>query len=122
MDGITLCCGHVVGDMSHAVSLEVFEDGNRFHYGQYCKDCANKLIAEGRAKVYQYPQDWMNYTGDMPEEVDELVELVKAIRNRCNIFLLIASTPCTSHLWPTLLEDLGEDAIEVLESFCVDGD
>ena len=61
-----------------------------------------------------------NFTGEIPEDRAELIELVKAIRNRCNIFLLIASTPCTSQYWATLLEDLGEDAMEILETYCVD--
>ena len=62
-----------------------------------------------------------NFTGEMPwEETDELVELIKAIRNRCNIFLAAYPLLRNDHLWATLLEDLGEDAQDVLELYCID--
>ena len=46
---ITLSCGHLVDSMDECVSLELKEtDG--VYYGSYCKDCAERYVAEGFAK------------------------------------------------------------------------
>ena len=50
----------------------------------------------------------------------ELTELVRAIRNRCDIYLILKEVVKTEHLMPTLLEDLFIDAQEIMDSYCVE--
>ncbi len=50
---------------------------------------------------------------------DNLIELVKSVRNRCKIFLIICEHPEASNLSATLLEDMGSDMQEILE-YCVE--
>lgn len=128
MEDITLCCGHKVNSTDEAVGLMVPENGGR-SYGLYCKECADDLVKTAGAKVYDYPEDWTrfagckpnNYTGELPqEETDELVELIRAIRNRCDIFLALYSVPNSKKWWATLLEDLCEDSQDVLKFYCID--
>ena len=51
--------------------------------------------------------------------MNELKELVKSIRNRCDIFLYICDSPECQHLLPTLLEDLYVDAQQIIDNFCI---
>lgn len=53
-------------------------------------------------------------------EVDtNLVELVKSIRNRCLIFLILLERPEAPGLVATLLEDIYQDAQEIIDDYCV---
>lgn len=52
----------------------------------------------------------------------ELVEVVKSIRNRCDVIQLLWDTPGYLHLIPTVLEDLYEDAQDAVNEFCVEDD
>ena len=127
MSKMTLSCRHEVDSMDEAITLEMAEPNGK-SYGVYCKPCADRLIAECGARRYEYPPDWAsstgckpdNFTGEVPEDTMELVELIRAIRNRCDIFLALYPVGGTSHAWPTLLEDLGEDAMDILETYCID--
>jgi hypothetical protein len=49
----------------------------------------------------------------------ELTELVKAIRNRCDIYLVLQEAKAT-HLQATLLEDLYKDAQTIIDEYCVE--
>ena len=51
---------------------------------------------------------------------DDVTEIVKSIRNRCDIYILIKDNPMANHLLPTLLEDLHSDSQAIIEGFCVD--
>ena len=53
------------------------------------------------------------------EALHELKELVKSIRNRCEIFLLIAYQD-NAGLFPTILEDLYVDAQKIIDEYCVE--
>jgi len=63
---------------------------------------------------------WDTFTGEKPFTADEnLSDLVLAIRNRCDAFLyLYRMGPDARHILPTILEDLYEDAQQVVE-YCV---
>ena len=50
-------------------------------------------------------------------EEPELRELVKSIRNRCDIALLLTGHS-TNHLLPTILEDLSVDAQTIVMEYC----
>ena len=60
----------------------------------------------------------------------ELTELIKSIRNRCDIYILITNISSLSHeeradvehLLPTLLEDLFTDAQEIIDNYCIKHD
>jgi len=59
-----------------------------------------------------------SFTGELPQEKHDLVELVKQIRNRCEIYLYLAGEVDTEmYLW-TLLEDIYEDAQKVALEHC----
>ena len=54
--------------------------------------------------------------------MDRLTELIKAIRNRCEIYLALqdnADAEKIKHAIPTLLEDLHEDSQEIIYNYCV---
>ena len=51
---------------------------------------------------------------------DTLKELVKSIRNRCDIFLIIYELPHAQKLLPTLLEDLYADAQQIIWDYCLE--
>ena len=53
---------------------------------------------------------------------DQVTELIKQIRNRCDIYMLIRDNPVADHLLPTLLEDLHEDSQEIIHGFCTEND
>ncbi len=53
----------------------------------------------------------------------QLFELIKSIKNRCEILLL----PCVAYpegeiknIIPTILEDIHEDSQEIIERFCIE--
>ena len=52
----------------------------------------------------------------------DVTELVKAIRNRCDIYAFLQQYPTADHLLPTLLEDLHEDSQAIIDGFCVEKD
>ena len=57
----------------------------------------------------------------MDTELEDLGELIKAIRNRCDIWLLLQESKeieRIKHLYPTLLEDLYTDAQTILDEYC----
>ena len=56
----------------------------------------------------------------MNEPLEELTELIKSIKNRCDIYLLICHSGA-EHLLPTLLEDLYVDAQQIIDEYCVVG-
>jgi len=75
-----------------------------------------------------YPSEWRNYTGEMPQNGD-MVETIKAIRNRCNTILILTKSENISELlWAidvqpclhTLLEDLFTDAQSLIDDHCVE--
>lgn len=73
---------------------------------------------------YGYPPRWTNFTGTIPERglVDEgLIELIKAIRNRCNVLLAVQGFDDLQGAIPTLLEDLHEDSQAIMDEYCIDG-
>jgi len=49
-----------------------------------------------------------------------IIELVKAIRNRCDIFLLLCDNDIAAHLFPALLEDLYQDAQDIIDEYCTE--
>jgi hypothetical protein len=51
---------------------------------------------------------------------NEVTELIKAIRNRCDIYMLICDNPIADHLLPTLLEDLHYDSQAIIDGYCVE--
>lgn len=49
-----------------------------------------------------------------------LTELIKAIRNRCDIYLVLQDdAEKIKHAIPTLLEDMHEDSQEIIYNYCV---
>ena len=57
--------------------------------------------------------------------MDRLTELVKAIRNRCEIYLTLQNSVSwekISHAIPTLLEDMHEDSQAIVDEYCVEKD
>jgi len=52
----------------------------------------------------------------------EVAELIKAIKNRCEIYLMLCNPSMTDHdhLLPTILEDIHEDSQAIAEGFCVE--
>jgi hypothetical protein len=77
-------------------------------------------------KAFCYPSSWTNTTGDAPNTtgnadsgIVELTELIKAIRNRCDIYDLVQKADA-AHLLPTLLEDLFADAQTIIDEYCTE--
>jgi len=56
----------------------------------------------------------------MDTGLSELTELVKAIRNRCDIYLAIRNNSTVNHAVPTLLEDMHEDSQTIMDEYCVE--
>ena len=52
---IVLCCGHRVKELDEGVYLEV-DDCDGKYYGHYCKECADRKIKEGYARVPEMVQ------------------------------------------------------------------
>jgi len=50
----------------------------------------------------------------------EVTELIKAIRHRCDIYLILADMENTGHLLPTVLEDMHEDSQAIIGEYCVE--
>ena len=69
---------------------------------------------------YEYPDDWTSFTGDANTGLSERTELVRAIANRCEIYLILQSVENTEHLIPTVLEDLFDDAQMVIDEYCIE--
>ena len=65
---------------------------------------------------------WRNVTGDCPVDTGlcELTELVKSIKNRCDIYLSIREIPELQAQLYTILEDLCEDAQTILDEYCTE--
>jgi len=65
------------------------------------------------------------YTGEVPKDssLGDLTELVKQVRNRCDIYLLLLQghycEKSIEPLLPTLLEDMYEDCKEMIDRYCV---
>ena len=55
----------------------------------------------------------------MDKGLKELTELVKAIRNRCEIYLALQGKDIDHALY-TLLEDLYEDAQTIVDQYCTE--
>ena len=53
---------------------------------------------------------------------DELAEIIKAIRNRCDVVLTLIEHYGTERLIPTVLEDLYTDAQTIVDDYCVKDD
>lgn len=54
----------------------------------------------------------------------QLFELVKSIRNRCEVLLLLSVAYPEGeikNIIPTILEDIHEDSQEIIERYCIDG-
>ncbi len=51
-----------------------------------------------------------------------LLELVKSIKNRAEIFELICESPLAQYVSATLLEDLFVDAQTIVHEYCVVGE
>lgn len=51
-----------------------------------------------------------------------LIELIKAIRNRCDAVLAMQKLPDTEHLMATILEDLHEDSQAIIDDYCIKGE
>ena len=49
----------------------------------------------------------------------ELTELVRQIRNRCDIYLILQQANA-QHLQATLLEDLYTDAQTIMDEYCIE--
>lgn len=53
----------------------------------------------------------------------ELIELIKAIRNRCDICLIldnaVVDVDDLARIFPTILEDLHEDSQEIIDKYCI---
>ena len=52
-----------------------------------------------------------------------LTELIKAIRNRCDIYLVLqdkVDAEKIKHAIPTLLEDMHEDSQAIMDEYCVE--
>ena len=47
---VTLCCGHKVKELDEGISLE-YNDNDGMISGDYCKDCAEKLLKDGARKI-----------------------------------------------------------------------
>lgn len=50
----------------------------------------------------------------------EVTNLIKSIRNRCDIYLLIYDNEKAEPLLPTLLEDLHCDSQTINDGYCVE--
>jgi hypothetical protein len=53
----------------------------------------------------------------------QLFEIVKSIRNRCEVLLLLSvaySETEIKNIIPTLLEDIHEDSQEIIEKYCIE--
>lgn len=59
--------------------------------------------------------------GDMGIE-DELIEQLKAIRNRCDAVMWLLENPNAFYVIHTLLKDIYESAEIIVEDFCVEDD
>ncbi len=72
--------------------------------------------------MYDYPPEWRTFTGEPPMDTGllELTELVRAIRNRCDIYMLACDNPEAHRLLPTLLEDLYDDAQTIIDEYCIE--
>ena len=68
-------------------------------------------------------EEWTNFTGELERGlVDEgLIELIKAIRNRCNVLLAVQGFDDLQGAIPTLLEDLHEDSQAIMDEYCMEG-
>ena len=76
---------------------------------------------------YDYPNEWKTYTGEIRhphifKTDSELIELVKQIRNRCDIFLAIQGNEGLNYAMPTILEDIYEDCQQVIDDYCIVGE
>lgn len=69
---------------------------------------------------YEYPVEWRTWTGVNPVECDEhLVELVRQVKNRCDLFLYVCNIPDLKHTLATILEDMHEDSQAIMHDYCV---
>jgi len=57
---------------------------------------------------------------DVKMNKNEVTELIKAIRHRCDIYLILADMENTGHLLPTVLEDMHEDSQAIIGEYCVE--
>jgi len=73
-------------------------------------------------EAYCYPASWKNFTGEPPIDTGlaELMELIKAIRNRCDVCLDLYALGDREHLLHTILEDLYDDAQTIIDEYCIE--
>jgi len=71
--------------------------------------------------MYDYPPEWRTFTGELPMDtgLSELMELIKAIRNRCDACLDLHCIG-REHLLHTILEDLYDDAQTIIDEYCIE--
>ena len=62
---------------------------------------------------------WDSWESYIMTADEEQRELVKSIKNRCEIFLLICEDSNTKHLWATLCEDIYVDSQAIIDNFCI---
>jgi len=69
-----------------------------------------------------YPAEWQNFTSELPVDtgLSEVIELVKAVRNRCDACLDLHAMGNREHLLHTILEDLYDDAQAIIDEYCID--
>ena len=87
----------------------------------YTGVCAACRLPFGECRCNWEVPDVAIISGE-PTEASEIVDLIGAIRNRCDIFMKICYLPETSHLWPTVLEDMYEDAQKIAMEYCAHRD
>ena len=85
------------------------------------KSKLNKLVTGN----YTEDEDWGNCT-DWPIDTEpyfcqEMIQLVKSIRNRCDVLLAISGFDDLCVSVPTLIEDLYGDAQDLV-GYCVEDD
>ncbi len=81
-------------------------------------NCKNYEDDELREK-YGDPSTWDSWEEYIMTADEEQKELVKSIKNRCEIFLLICEDSNTKHLWATLCEDIFQDAQSLIFGYCI---
>ena len=82
-------------------------------------------------EYFDYPPEWKSFTGEcecnMPQ--NDMVDIIKAIRNRCNTILVLTKMENVSELvlnidilpcLHTLLEDLHEDSQKLIDDHCIE--
>jgi hypothetical protein len=69
-----------------------------------------------------YPEAMVGDTTINGMDTDELAEIIKSIRNRCDVVLTLLEHCGTDNLIPTVLEDLYQDSQLLIEQYCTEDD